>query len=402
MPSRGSPPVDRRRQRCAGDAASAGRADGRSPHRPNLHPARHAEPRPRGGAHPRGTRATCPARVVLDAQAHLEGYYERFGFRAYKDPFVEDDIPHVPMARGSKLITDGNDRIVVDVLEMRYDERPVLDGVTFSVEAGEVFALLGPNGAGKTTTVEILEGYRRRTGGDVLVVGVDPGEEWPSLPRPHRHRAPVHRGRGAAHGHRSGSPAGQLPQPPDRSGRRARSGGSGRPQVDALSGVLSGGQRRRLDLALAIVGRPDVLFLDEPTTGFDPEARLAAWRLIERVSSEGVAVLLTTHDLDEAERLAHRIGILHRGTLAGGGIDRRADGQLDADPLPHHSSRPGGRRLRGARLEGDEVVIDCTDSRSDLHRFTERALDQGWALESLRVGQPRLEDLYLRIVRSDG
>jgi len=205
--------------------------------------------------------------------------------------------------------------IAVRGLTMRYHDREVLKGVDFDVNGGEVFCLLGPNGAGKTTTNEILEGFRQRTGGEVSVLGLDPGAHPTRLrervgnvlqecgfPRQARVAELIDCWRSY---YPSPRPLGELLEIVELSGEK-----------NTLVRKLSGGQRRRLDFALALAGDPDLVFLDEPTTGYDPESRRRCWTSIENLKSLGKTIFLTTHYLDEAERLADRVAILINGKIA--------------------------------------------------------------------------------------
>jgi ABC-2 type transport system ATP-binding protein len=269
--------------------------------------------------------------------------------------------------------------VVIDVedLRMRYGTADVLRGVTFQARRGEVLALLGPNGAGKTTTIEILEGFRTRSGGRVEVLGADPataGEDW-------RARVGVVLQSWRDHGKwRVRELLAQLgayyADPWDAAGLMAAVG-----LPDHPIRTLSGGQRRRLDVAIGIVGRPEVLFLDEPTTGFDPAARREFHELIGGLDT---TVLLTTHDLDEADRLADRILVLDDGHLVGDGtaaeLSRRFAGAGDV----HWSV--GGDRFTRATDEPARLV-------HDLYR------EHGTALHDLEVRRVSLENTYLQMVR---
>ena len=187
-------------------------------------------------------------------------------------------------------------------------------GIDLAVRRGEVFGLLGPNGAGKTTTVEILEGYRARDGGEVAVLGYDPGRRAARAAPAHRHRAAVRRHLQPHHPARVAAPwAGFYPHPRDVEEVLALVGLQ--EKADARCRTLSGGQLRRLDFALALVGDPELIFLDEPTTGFDPEARRAAWETIRSLRALGKTILLTTHYLDEAQALADRVAIVKDGRV---------------------------------------------------------------------------------------
>jgi ABC-2 type transport system ATP-binding protein len=240
--------------------------------------------------------------------------------------------------------------VAVSGLVMRYDAT-VLQGVDLQVARGEVLAVLGPNGAGKTTMMEILEGYRRPSAGVIEVLGCDPqsaGPEW-------RERIGIVLQSASDHGLwtvgalvRHVAAHYPRPWPVD-----DLLGGVGLgDRAGARVGRLSGGQRRRLDLALGLVGRPEVLFLDEPTTGFDPQARRDVWRLLEQVRDGGTAILLTTHALDEAERLADRVTVLDRGQIIAVG----SPAELKASAL-----EPGGS-LEDAYLAlvaGGRVTADA-------------------------------------------
>jgi ABC-2 type transport system ATP-binding protein len=295
--------------------------------------------------------------------------------------------------------------IEVRGLTMSYGSRQVLRGVDFEVRPGEVFCLLGPNGAGKTTTVEILEGFRQRTGGDVRVLGVDPADQRARLrerigivlqecgfPRQARVAELIDIWRA------------YYPAP--------------RPLAELLALVeltadrgcqvrrLSGGQRRRLDFALALAGDPDLVFLDEPTTGFDPESRRRCWAAIENLRSIGKTILLTTHYLDEAERLADRVAILQDGRVQTAGSVREVAREAGV-PTTISFIAPGALR------SGDIAAPGCleVEVRGEVARCrvpnAAVALREllGWAavhglgdLDDLRVETPTLEDAYLRLV----
>ena len=271
--------------------------------------------------------------------------------------------------------------IAVSGLRKSYGAREVLHGISFTVEAGEVFALLGPNGAGKTTTVEILEGYRARDDGDVQVLGEDPGRAGSS----YRARIGIVLQSSAVYPLLSVQEivalfAGYYPSPrrPDEVielvGLAA--------QRDARVRTLSGGQLRRLDLALALVGDPEVVFLDEPTTGFDPAARRQAWDTIRDLGSLGKSILLTTHYMEEAQRLADRVAILRAGEIVGTGSPQEL--------LSGHASV----EIR-FRRNGNEVVVATEEPTRVLHELTSEALAAGVELEGLEVHRRTLEDVYL-------
>jgi ABC-2 type transport system ATP-binding protein len=284
--------------------------------------------------------------------------------------------------------------LVLDVreLRMRYGQADVLDGVTFAARRGEVLTLLGPNGAGKTTTVEILEGFRMRSAGQVSVLGADPahgGEAWRArigvVQQSWRDHAKWRVRELLAHLGRYYAPysTAELPRPWDTDELLATVG------LTELAGQkirrLSGGQRRRLDVAIGIVGRPELLFLDEPTAGFDPQARRDFHDLVHRLSDrEDATILLTTHDLDEAEKLADRILILAAGRIV-------ADGS--ADQLARQVS--GQAQVRWSQ-DGEHYV----HATGDATRFVRELLAQPKAeITDLEVRRVSLEDTYMALVR---
>jgi ABC-2 type transport system ATP-binding protein len=273
--------------------------------------------------------------------------------------------------------------IVVNDLSKAYGAHEAVRGLTFSVARGEVFGLLGPNGAGKTTTVEILEGHRRRDGGEVSVLGFDPAGRDAGL----RSRVGIVLQSCGTYPHLTVREtlehfAAMYPAP------------RGIEETIALAGLeaaaerrartLSGGQARRLDLALALVGDPELIFLDEPTTGFDPAARRAAWQVVRALRDLGKTVLLTTHYLDEAQALADRVAIVKDGRILAEG----PPGELIA----------GAARYRVSYRIGEELVEQETeDPTTLLHEATAAALARGERLEELSVSRPSLEDVYLEL-----
>ena len=274
--------------------------------------------------------------------------------------------------------------IVVRDLRKSYDGVVALAGVSFDVAEGEVFGLLGPNGAGKTTAVEILEGYRERDGGEVSVLGHDPS----GAPRGLRERI--------------GVVLQQSELAPNLSVRELLGIFAGYyvrsrdvDEVIALVGLadkrnarvktLSGGQKRRVDLGLALVGDPDLVFLDEPTTGFDPAARRAAWDMIRSLRSLGKTILLTTHYLDEAQQLADRVAVIRAGEIVRLGTPAELIG----------ASGPVEIRYR---RNGEPVVVETDEPTRVLHELTTAALADGSELEHLEVRRPTLEDVYLELV----
>ncbi|HUB39302.1 MAG TPA: ABC transporter ATP-binding protein [Streptosporangiaceae bacterium] len=270
------------------------------------------------------------------------------------------------------------------MLRKSYGETLAVDGIDLDINRGEVFALLGPNGAGKTTTVEILEGYRHRDGGTVAVLGQDPanaGRNW--------------RARIGIVLQLTAEPeltvaemvtmfAGFYPRPRDPADVIELVGLGG---LTARRGnQLSGGQRRRLDVALGIVGRPELLFLDEPTTGFDPEARRQFWELIERLAGEGTTILLTTHYLPEAEALADRVAVLASGKVVALGAPATLGGRVTQDAQVSWEGADGRQTLQTAAPT--KVVAEL-------------AAQFGGEVPGLEVTRPSLEDVYLELIGAD-
>jgi ABC-2 type transport system ATP-binding protein len=273
--------------------------------------------------------------------------------------------------------------ISVHGLRKAYADVTAVAGLDLEVRKGEVFALLGPNGAGKTTTVEILEGYRRRDAGEVLVLGEDPdkaGAAW-------RARVGiVLQGTGEFDELTVAEVvrhfAGFYPAADDPDRVIARVGLT--EKARSRTRTLSGGQKRRLDVALGIVGRPELLFLDEPTTGFDPEARREFWELIRDLAGAGTTILLTTHYLDEAETLADRVGVIARGELV-----------EVATP-----SRLGNRHQAPATVawRTKEGAVEAAESETPTALVAELAARFGGEVPGLTVTRPTLEDVYLRMI----
>ena len=315
--------------------------------------------------------------------------------------------------RVTKVDADAGDRVpvasadaVISVrgLQKRYDAVEAVAGIDLEVAQGEVFAFLGPNGAGKTTTVEILEGFRTRSAGEVSVLGVDPAQAdggW-------RNRV------GAVLQESRPEPgltvreclelyAGYYTAPRDIDETIVLAGLE--EKADTLGEQLSGGQRRRLDVALALVGDPELIFLDEPTTGFDPSARRAAWSVISGLRALGKTVFLTTHYMDEAENLADRIAVIADGRIVAegtpqtlGGRERMAakitftlPGEVSAGELPDELGR-----LQLAEVDG-KVVLESTLPLVHVKALAEWALARDFDLPDLDVRRPSLEDVYLQL-----
>jgi ABC-2 type transport system ATP-binding protein len=292
-------------------------------------------------------------------------------------------------------------------LTKRYGDLTAVDDLSFEVGEGEVYALLGHNGAGKTTAVEILEGYRERSSGDVTVLGQDPG----AAGREFRDRIGIvlqtsgveHELTVAEVVHTYGCSYSKR-----RDVREVVELVGLGEKLDERIRTLSGGQRRRLDLAMGIVGRPDLLFLDEPTTGFDPAARRNAWELVRELGSGGTTVLLTTHYLDEAEHLADRVGVLVSGRLVAegtpdelirggaGATSVRFELPADVDEADVLAVVPTGATVRNGRVE-----FTTDRPTADVNAVTGWALERGIELAGLVVARPTLEDVFLELAGSE-
>jgi ABC-2 type transport system ATP-binding protein len=277
--------------------------------------------------------------------------------------------------------------ISVRGLRKSYGALEAVRGIDFEVARGEVFGLLGPNGAGKTTTVEILEGYRKRDAGEVEVLERDPaaaGGDWRERIGVVLQSSAMYETLTVAESLRLFGGYYERPRPVD--------------EVVELVGLqekrddrvrrLSGGQRRRLDLGLALVGDPELIFLDEPTTGFDPRARRQAWDTIRGLRGLGKTILLTTHYLDEAEQLADRVAVLAQGRIVASGTPAELTGSTPATEIRY-------------RENGREVVLETDEPTRVLHDLTARALAERRELEGLQVRRPSLEEVYLSLTEEE-
>ncbi len=274
--------------------------------------------------------------------------------------------------------------ISIKGLRKRYGDVEAVRGIDLEVQPGEIFAFLGPNGAGKTTTVEILEGYRKRDDGEVAVLGEDPER----VDRAWRERIGIVLQSCRLDPYLTvreslGLYAGYYSEPRSIDETIELVGLEGK--ADARTGGLSGGQQRRLDVGMALIGNPELLFLDEPTTGFDPSARRQTWETIAGLRDLGKTVFLTTHYMDEAQRLADRVTILARGEVVAQGTP---------EDLGDRESRPVCITYREA---GREVRLETTTPVKTLNELTGRALAEGIELEGLEVTRPSLEDVYLEL-----
>jgi ABC-2 type transport system ATP-binding protein len=295
--------------------------------------------------------------------------------------------------------------VSVRSLAKSYGDKQAVSDVSFEVEKGEVFALLGPNGAGKTTTIEILEGFRDRSGGEVSTLGVDPA-----------HRATQRWLRS-----RIGVVLQELAVEPFFTVRQVLTRNAGyypspRPvdEVIELIGLkekadqrvkkLSGGQQRRLDVGLGIIGNPELLFLDEPTTGLDPLGRRDSWNLIRQLTADGTTVMLTTHYMDEVEALADRVAVLNNARIVASGTPTSIGGR-DSGTVTIRFALPEGVTASDIPLEVQSIDDGLVTVRTDdelraLHTLTGWALEKGLALPGLSVSRVSLEDIYLNLTRT--
>jgi ABC-2 type transport system ATP-binding protein len=295
--------------------------------------------------------------------------------------------------------------VEVEDLRKSYGATEALRGISFTVAEGEVFALLGPNGAGKTTTVEILEGFRRRSGGRASVLGFDPATGDRRL----KQQMGIVLQTSGVDPYLTVAETvemfrGYYPKPRPRDEVIQMVGLE--EKKDSRVTKLSGGQRRRLDVAIALAGDPRILFLDEPTTGFDPGARRNAWEVIKELAGLGKTIFLTSHSMDEVQFLANRVVIIAAGKIVAEGEPDTLAGRETAAAqirfrLPAQASLPAALKSRST-VDGDSVEIQSADPTRTLYELTSWAVQQNVSLEGLEVTRPSLEDVYLQITEQAG
>jgi ABC-2 type transport system ATP-binding protein len=308
----------------------------------------------------------------------------------------------------SQAQVQGSEAIVVDQFSKSYGSKRVVDSLGFTVHKGEVFALLGPNGAGKTTTVETLEGYRKADQGTIRVLGLDPLRQASEL----KPRIGVMLQQDGLYPALTAREvlrlfAGYYEQPQDSDALLERVGLSTAAKTRCRR--LSGGQKRRLALALALVGNPEFVFLDEPTAGMDPQARLATWEIVRDLKNSGVTILLTTHLMDEAERLADRVAIIDSGRLIALDTPANMIGTQNANVV--HFVAPVGldhtqlTALPSVRTASEQrpgsYTLETENIQATLVELTTWLREHNITLSELRVGHGSLEDLFLRLTGSE-
>ena len=294
------------------------------------------------------------------------------------------------------------DAVVVENLQKTYGATRAVAGVSFTVGYGEIFSLLGPNGAGKTTTLEILEGYRRKDAGNVVVAGFDPGDQ--RTGRQLREQIGIVLQELAVELHLTvretvSRNAGYYPDPRPVGEVIELVGLAGKDRSKVKS--LSGGQKRRLDLALGIIGNPRVLFLDEPTTGFDPSARRGAWEVIRGLRDLGTTIMLTTHYMDEAQELADRVAVISGGEIVEEGTPATLGGR-DLARARIRFLLPEGYSVADLPVpatagEDGRLIVEADEPTELLHRLTGWAMEHHTTLPGLTVDRPSLEDIYLSL-----
>ncbi|MCH7789567.1 MAG: ABC transporter ATP-binding protein [Acidobacteria bacterium] len=291
-------------------------------------------------------------------------------------------------------------------LSKRYGDLVAVDEISFSVGYGEVVAILGPNGAGKSTTVEILEGFRSRDGGDVSVLGTDPANGDRTL----RDRVGIVLQSSGFDVELTVAETIELyaasyrsPRGVDEVMEAVDIGAKANERIK----TLSGGQQRRVDVALGLIGDPELLFLDEPTTGFDPAARRASWDMLSSLRASGTTIVLTTHYMDEADRLADRIIVLDKGRVIADATPETIIGPHSRDPVIRfaasgapHGSLPETMADRATESDGF-ITLSTDDPTEDLHALTGWAIEHGVSFHDLELRRPSLEDVYLDLLDGD-
>jgi ABC-2 type transport system ATP-binding protein len=295
--------------------------------------------------------------------------------------------------------------ISVTGLHKSYGEHEAVRGIDFEVGKGEVLGFLGPNGAGKTTTIEILEGYRERTAGTASVLGIDPAHptrEWRTrigLVLQECELNPLLTVGETMHLYASFFP---KARPVDETLELVGLGD----RQQARVGSLSGGQQRRLDVGVGIIGNPELLFLDEPTTGFDPSARRSAWNMIDGLKELGTTIVLTTHYMEEAQHLADRVLIMREGQIVAEGAPETLGEQLGRETMIRFRTHNGVADRAAAAIgqkalvSGNQATIASTDAQRDLYRLLQWAEGEKITLPDLEVRRPSLEDVFLEVTSS--